>query len=396
MPTPIGRDEVQRLLENGAQLVEVLPEDEYEDEHLPGAISIPLKSLDAESTGRLERERPVIVYCYDYQCDMSPRAAARLESVGFTEVYDYVAGKADWGSFGLPIAGRRDSGARAGAHARADVPVCGLGGTLSEVWDRDANGGWDTCFVVDDRRVVLGRLGRSALARDDDASVEEAMTPGPRTVRPSLELDEAARRMQAQNLSSLPVTHSDGVLVGVLRREDADRALARSGRETTGRDSTPAPLSPGTPAPQFELSSAPDRRVSLAELRGRPLILAFYPGDWSPVCSDQMALYQELLPEFERFEARLLGLSVDSAWSHLAFARDRNLHFPLLADFDPKGEVARAYGAYRESDGTSERALFVIDAEGIVRWSYVSPVSVNPGADGILRALERLVKEGDS
>jgi peroxiredoxin len=134
--------------------------------------------------------------------------------------------------------------------------------------------------------------------------------------------------------------------------------------------------------------------VSLAELRGQPVILAFYPADWSPVCSDQMALYQEVLPEFQKFNAELLGISVDGIWCHLAFARDRNLQFDLLADFEPKGEMARAYQVYRAKDGTSERALYVIDAEGIVRWGYVSPVDVNPGADGILRALENLGKEG--
>ena len=158
----------------------------------------------------------------------------------------------------------------------------------------------------------------------------------------------------------------------------------------------PTPLVPGTKAPDFELRSTPDQKVSLAQFRGQPVILAFYPEDWSPVCSDQMALYQAVLPEFRKFDAELLGISVDGIWCHLAFAKDRNLHFPLLADFEPKGEVARAYGAYRAEDGTSERALFVIDGEGIVRWSYLSPVGVNPGADGILRALENLGKEGSA
>jgi peroxiredoxin len=156
------------------------------------------------------------------------------------------------------------------------------------------------------------------------------------------------------------------------------------------------PLPPGTKAPDFELPSTPDQKVSLSEFLGQPVILAFYPEDWSPVCSDQMALYQELLPEFQRFNAELVGVSVDGIWSHLAFAKDRNLHFPLLADFEPKGEVARTYQVYRDKEGTSERALFVIDAEGIVQWSYVSPVGVNPGADGILRALENLEKEETS
>jgi peroxiredoxin len=154
------------------------------------------------------------------------------------------------------------------------------------------------------------------------------------------------------------------------------------------------PLPAGTRAPDFELPSTPDQKVSLSEFRGQPVILAFYPEDWSPVCSDQMGLYQEVLPEFRKFNAELLGISVDGIWSHLAFAKDRNLHFPLLADFEPKGEVARAYNVYRAKEGTSERALFVIDDAGIVRWSYVSPVGVNPGADGILRALESLTEAG--
>ena len=154
-----------------------------------------------------------------------------------------------------------------------------------------------------------------------------------------------------------------------------------------------APLAPGSAAPNFELPSTPDQKVSLEDFRGQPVILAFYPEDWSPVCSDQLALYQELLHEFQRYNAELLGISVDGIWSHLAFAKDRNLHFPLLADFEPKGKVARAYGVYRTQDGTSERALYVIGPDGVVAWSYVSPVGINPGADGILRALASLTEE---
>jgi peroxiredoxin len=133
--------------------------------------------------------------------------------------------------------------------------------------------------------------------------------------------------------------------------------------------------------------------VSLSEFRGQPVILAFYPADWSPVCGDQMALYQAVLPEFKRLGAELIGISVDGIWCHLAFAHDRKLQFPLLADFEPKGAVARRYGVYREQDGESGRALFVIDADGVIRWSHLSPVGINPGADGILTALESLPKE---
>ena len=151
-------------------------------------------------------------------------------------------------------------------------------------------------------------------------------------------------------------------------------------------------LPPGTQAPDFSLPVTPDQKLSLNELRGRPVVLAFYPADWSPVCGDQMALYNEIMPEFHRFNAEVLGISVDGVWCHAAFAHDRKLHFPLLADFEPKGAIARQYGAYRDADGTSERALFVIDKDGVIRWSYVSPIAVNPGADGLLEALEQLPK----
>jgi len=146
----------------------------------------------------------------------------------------------------------------------------------------------------------------------------------------------------------------------------------------------------GDRVPDFTPHSTPDQTLSLSELRGHPVILAFYPADWSPVCGDQMSLYNEVLPEFRKHGAALLGLSVDGVWCHAAFARARHLHFPLLADFEPKGAVARRYGAYRDKDGTSERALFVIDRDGVLRWRHVSPLGINPGADGILTALESL------
>jgi peroxiredoxin len=160
------------------------------------------------------------------------------------------------------------------------------------------------------------------------------------------------------------------------------------------RGNGPTALPAGTPAPDFALKSTPDQTVKLNEFRGRPVVLAFYPADWSPVCGDQMGLYNEMLSEFEDLDAELLGISVDGPWCHAAFSRDRKLHFPLLADFEPKGEISRLYGVYRPSDGTSERALFVINAEGVVHWSYVSPVGVNPGAAGILSALEELQDKG--
>ena len=155
-------------------------------------------------------------------------------------------------------------------------------------------------------------------------------------------------------------------------------------------------LSPGITAPDFTLHVTPDQQLSLSDLRGKPVIIAFYPADWSPVCGDQMALYNQILPEFRRHEAELLGISVDSAWCHQAFAEHRHIHFPLLADFHPKGNVAKAYGAYREKEGVCERALFVINGDGVVFWSYRSPIAVNPGADGILEALEQMPQQEGS
>ena len=150
-------------------------------------------------------------------------------------------------------------------------------------------------------------------------------------------------------------------------------------------------LSPGTPAPEFSLFDSPDQKLSLNQLKGKKVILTFYPADWSPVCDDQLALYNETLKRFRHYNAELVGISVDGKWCHTAFIKDRNLHFPLLADFEPKGAVSKRYEAYDEQEGRSLRALYIIDEEGIIRWSYLSPTGINPGADGILNALEELM-----
>jgi peroxiredoxin len=149
-------------------------------------------------------------------------------------------------------------------------------------------------------------------------------------------------------------------------------------------------LKAGSKAPEFTLKSTPDQSVSLHDFRGQPVVIAFYPADWSPVCSDQMGLYAQVMSEFKKFNAEVLGISVDGIWSHLAFAKDRRLNFPLLSDFEPKGAVSRLYGAFEPRTGESARALFVVDAHGVIRWSLLSPDGVNPGADGILLALEGL------
>ncbi|MDQ2719607.1 MAG: redoxin domain-containing protein [Bacteroidota bacterium] len=149
-------------------------------------------------------------------------------------------------------------------------------------------------------------------------------------------------------------------------------------------------LQKGIPAPDFELNSTPDQKLTLTDFKGKKVILAFYPADWSPVCSDQMALYNEMIKIFHKYNAEILGVSVDSKWCHMAFAHDRKIHFPLLADFEPKGTVSISYGAYNEHEGQSHRALFIIDENGIIQWSYLSPDGINPGADGILDALEEM------
>lgn len=149
-------------------------------------------------------------------------------------------------------------------------------------------------------------------------------------------------------------------------------------------------LSKGSVAPEFELFVLPDQKLRLADFRGKRVILTFYPADWSPVCSDQMALYNETLKLFRKFDAVIIGISVDSKWSHVAFRQERNLHFPLLSDFEPKGALSKLYGAFNEVSGESLRALFVIDERGVIHWSYLSPDSENPGADGILESLEEL------
>jgi peroxiredoxin len=154
-----------------------------------------------------------------------------------------------------------------------------------------------------------------------------------------------------------------------------------------------SPLRTGTQAPDFNLAATPDQRISLSELRGTPVIIVFYPADWSPVCGDELNVFNAALELFKQKHARLLAISVDSAWSHAAFSAQRGFHFPLLADFEPKGAVAQHFGVYRSAEGVSERALFVLDGEGIVRWSEVSPISINPGVDGVLDALDRLTVE---
>jgi peroxiredoxin len=146
----------------------------------------------------------------------------------------------------------------------------------------------------------------------------------------------------------------------------------------------------GATAPEFRLPNHRGEAVSLSDYRGRKLLLCFYPNDFSPVCSDQLSLYQEVLSEIEAAGAELVGISTDGSWAHNAFRKQLGLGMTLLSDFHPKGEVARAYGAYLEDWGTTNRSLILIDEQGIVRWVHAEPTPLSiPGANLIFDALER-------
>jgi peroxiredoxin len=155
-------------------------------------------------------------------------------------------------------------------------------------------------------------------------------------------------------------------------------------------DGAIAPLAPGTVAPDFTLPQTPRARLALRGLRGQPVVLAFYPMNWEPVSVEQLALYQDYCGDFDRFEAHLLGLSIDHPHSHAAFAHATQLCFPLLADFLPRGAVARLYGVYREREEVGARALFVLDRRGVIRFSRAYPDPLNPGVDALLTTLEAL------
>lgn len=149
-------------------------------------------------------------------------------------------------------------------------------------------------------------------------------------------------------------------------------------------------LQTGAKAPDFTLPKTPDEKVSLSDYRGKPILLIFFPAAFSPPCTDEVSLFNDSLPDFEDYDTQLIGISVDSAWSNMAFAEQRNIVFPILSDFQPKGEVGRKYGIYDDQNGIDQRALFVIDSDGMIRWSYLSPILEVPPVDGPLKALNEL------
>jgi rhodanese-related sulfurtransferase len=210
---------VQKLLQRGAQLVEVLPREEYEELHLPDAIHLPLKELDAQHAARLDRERPVVVYCWDALCDMSPRAATRLEELGF-DVYDYALSKVDWLAHGLPVEGTAADRPTALSFARHDIATCSLDDRVAEIEQRIDSSPYGFALVLADR-VVLGRVRRSRLEdAPSDASAQELMEPGPSTTRPHTDPDELAKRLQRREANTVILTTPEGELAGVVSRAD--------------------------------------------------------------------------------------------------------------------------------------------------------------------------------
>jgi rhodanese-related sulfurtransferase len=214
----IGLDRLRKLLADGAQLVEVLPSNEFDDEHLPGAINIPLKALAAATVGVLDRSRPVVVYCWDALCDMSPRAASRLDALGFMQVYDFVDGKSFWLGSGLPTEGLTSDTLRAGDAADRTAPTCLYTDLVGAAARTLAESGADDCVVIDERHIVVGRVRRDDVEGDQGQRVEEVMEPGPTTIRPDTPLDKIMQRMAQRNTASVIVTRPTGEFIGVLRR----------------------------------------------------------------------------------------------------------------------------------------------------------------------------------
>jgi rhodanese-related sulfurtransferase len=231
MPIRIDHDEVGRLIGDGAQIVDVLPREDYEREHIRDAINIPLTALNAETTERLNRSRPVIVYCFDTQCDLSPRAAERLETLGFHPVFDYTAGLQDWLAFDLPFDGTDASRMRVGKACRRDVPVCRITDRMEDVEFRTRAAEWDTCIVITDDGVILGRISGDALTSEPGLLAGAVMEEGPSTVRPNEYLDELVERMDEHGVERMLVATSAGTLIGEIKLAEAKVVLGGANGE---------------------------------------------------------------------------------------------------------------------------------------------------------------------
>jgi rhodanese-related sulfurtransferase/CBS domain-containing protein len=223
MPSEIRRKDVKTLVAQGrAQLVEVLPASDYRKVHLPQAINIPLTELNAETTKQLRKDVAVIVYCANYLCDLSARAAWRLESMGFQEVYRYTPGKFDWMAAGLEIEGTNAKKPRLRDMAMKNVPTCALRERMENVQHRRRPTD-DICVIVNDRGIVLGMIDGEAWNADPQSRVSEVMNPGPRTFRPHTDPKQAIKAMRDEDIESALVTTADGELLGVIRHKKTQK-----------------------------------------------------------------------------------------------------------------------------------------------------------------------------
>jgi rhodanese-related sulfurtransferase len=219
----IDRETLRTMVRRGAQLVEVLPREQYDQVHLPGATSLPLSMMGRHTADRLKWDQPVIVYAWDCLDDLSARAGARLASMGFTQVYRYTAGKAEWLANGLPAEGPQAKAPGAGDLADMDVPTCTRQEKVSDVRARVRDAGWDTCVVVNDDLVVLGLMTPDVLAKaEQNWPAEEAMLRTPATFRLNAPLDQVSVFMEQNRLNSVLVTTSDGKLFGLLKQQSLD------------------------------------------------------------------------------------------------------------------------------------------------------------------------------
>src|SRR5215467_2092948 len=217
MPIEIRRKDVKTLVEQGrVQLVDVLPASEYKKEHLPHAINVPLQTMTSEGTRSLRKDVAVIVYSSDFQCDLSARAAWRLESIGFQEVYRYTPGKADWLAAGLNTEGTQAKKIRIRQMIHKAVPTCGLRERLEDVKSR-RRPNQDLCIVVNDRNIVMGVIQGETWDANPQARVVDVMQPGPRTLRPDLEPKDAQKMLKNYDASAAIITTSDGELLGIIR-----------------------------------------------------------------------------------------------------------------------------------------------------------------------------------
>jgi rhodanese-related sulfurtransferase len=217
MPIEIRRKDVKTLVEQGrVQLIDVLPASEYRKEHLPHAINVPLQMITPEATRALRKDVAVIVYCEDFQCDLSARAAWRLESMGFQEVYRYTPGKADWLAAGLETEGTQAKKMRLRQMIHKDVPICSLRERLEDVRSR-RRPNQDLCVVVNDRNIVLGVIQGETWDANPQSRVGDVMQPGPRTLRPDLDPKDAQKLLRNYDASVAIVTTSDGELLGIIR-----------------------------------------------------------------------------------------------------------------------------------------------------------------------------------